>query len=475
MSIPLIMLIAYVAITTLTGIVFSRRQKSAKHYFVAANSLSTMTVASLMFTECIAGAGTVGNAAQAYNSGISSVWANWGMTIGCVAFAFLALNYIRRIATEKGAMSLPEIFYHMFDSRCRLVMLAITVAVYIILYSNQATAAAAILAPLMGIDTMVVTWLITALFILIAITGGMKGIANMNRVHAVTLCIGMLIVALKAVSSLGGMSALQAAVPSTFFSLVQPNLQTVAGQGLGTAVGFIAAPIVVNACLSADSDKTAKRGIIVGSLLILPFALFTSIVGICASVALPDITPNSALYMMANSLGSVYGGLVSMAIIAAIWSSAPTLLLIICTTLTRDMYRCYIRPDADEHQQMMFSRVMAVIIGVIGTALGINAPSILNQMLGALQLRSVVGFVLIAAIYWKRVNSTAAFYSMLVGGTIAAVWHFAGNPFGWQPVWPASVLSLLLLIPIALLSKQPQKVIDSGSFVQESQITDTTE
>ncbi len=56
-------------------------------------------------------------------------------------------------------------------------------------------------------------------------------------------------------------------------------------------------------------------------------------------------------------------------------------------------------------------------------------------MLGAFQIRSVVGVVLLAALAWPRVNNRAAFWSMMGGGIVAAGWFFAGNPFGIAPLW----------------------------------------
>jgi SSS family solute:Na+ symporter len=71
-------------------------------------------------------------------------------------------------------------------------------------------------------------------------------------------------------------------------------------------------------------------------------------------------------------------------------------------------------------------------------------------MLGAFQIRSVVGIVLVAALFWPRVTGNAAFYSMLVGGIVAAAWHFLGNPLGLQPLWPAAAACLAILVPTTL-------------------------
>ena len=119
-----------------------------------------------------------------------------------------------------------------------------------------------------------------------------------------------------------------------------------------------------------------------------------------------------------------------MAILAAIWSTGPSLLLIVSTTVTRDFYHGVINKNATDRQQLNCTRLTALIIGIGASLLGMQASSILNSMLGAFQIRSVVGLVLVVALFWKRVNSHSAFWSMLFGGIVAAVWFFSGNPFG---------------------------------------------
>ena len=34
------------------------------------------------------------------------------------------------------------------------------------------------------------------------------------------------------------------------------------------------------------------------------------------------------------------------------------------------------------------------------------------------------------------------------------IWHFTGNPYGIQPMWPGAIVCLLIMIPMTLLSKE---------------------
>ena len=454
MNISLLVLIVYIAITVGISLYFATKNNSLKQFSVADSGLGVPLIVALLFSELIAGAGTIGNAAEAFESGVSSVWANWGMAIGCVLFLLLAAKFYRAMCKTHGVVSIPEAYRLLFDSRCRTVLLVIVVVVYGIIYSSQPMAAASMLAPLLKIDTVIVSWIMAGIFVLITLFGGLKGIAWMNFVHAAVMYIGMIIVAVKSLSTVGGIDALQASLPSHFFDFGQPNWPTVIAYALGTGISFLASSTIVSATYAAKSTRTCNKGIIISAVLIIPFALAPAVIGMCAKVYDPSISANSALFQMSDKLGVGFSALTSTAVMAAIASTAPALLIAVSTALGRDFYKGIIRQKATDREQLLFTKAMAIVVGFGANFFGLHTSSILNQMLGAFQIRSVVGIVLIAAIFWPRVTASAAFWSMLFGGTVAAVWHFGGNPGGIAPLWPAAAVCLIVLVSVTLRSKE---------------------
>ena len=454
--IQIAMIFGYMLLTMLVSLYFAKRaSKNTNAFYTASRSMPMLVVSALLFSEIIAGSGTIGNAANAFTGGISNaVWANWGMAIGCFMVVFTVSKFYRAMAVRYGAMTIPEAYAVMFGQKVRILMMFIVALVYVILYSSQASAAATILGPLLGVDEVVMTWIITAFFIVVAITGGMFGISWMGVVHTAVMFLGLLFVALSAVHSVGGFQTVADSVPSNFFSVIGDNPMNTLASAVGTAISFLASSNVTSALFGAKSNKSANGGIFIAGLLVIPFALMPAITGICARIALPDIEPSGALFQMANSLSAVHSGILSMAIIAAIWSTAPTLLLIVSATMTKDLYINIIKPGATERQQMSFSYIVIIVAGILGTWIGQNGSSILDNMLGAFQIRSIVGIVLLAALAWPRVNGTSAFWAMLGGGAVAAVWFFMGNPFGLAPLWPGALVCLVILIPLTLANNE---------------------
>lgn len=448
-----LVVVAYIVITTGVGLYLSNRAKARQNldsFFLGKKNLGPVLICFLMFGEMVAGSSTVGSATTAFGSGMSSVWTNWGQALGVFVFVFTVSKFYR-VASHNGAYSVPEAFEFRFDRRTRMVVMVIVMVVYSIMYAMQPRAAAAVLAPMINIDLTLMTWIMALIFTVQALVG-LKGIAAMNIVHASFLYIGCVVVAVLAYVNVGSLDVVRETLGREFLSFTQPSLQSVIGTAAGSLFGFILSSTLVANVYSAKSKKAANTGVLFAAVLVIIFALFPAFVGVAGKVLFPDAAAGTILYTVADSFGPFVGGLASMAIIAAVFSTAPAFLLTLSTTLTRDFYVTIVNKDATEQQQLRFSKLAIVGIALVATFLGTKAASILSQINGAFQIRSVAGLVLIISCYWKKVDKRAAFWAILCGGIVAAVWHFVGHPFGIAPFWPGNAVGLVILIVLTLIN-----------------------
>ena len=449
-------MVIYLVGTTLIGIYAVRKSKDVQDYLVAKRNLGALMVTMLLFGEMISGAATVGKATEAFNVGLSAVWINWGMVLGCWLFILLGIGkFFRAFGAQRGIMSVPEAYKFLFDRRTSVAMMVILVVVYSIIFSLQPLAAAGILGPMFGIEKNLMAVIAGGILTLVAVTGGLTGMAWMNCVHATVMIGSLLAVTWASINHAGGWSVLINNLPPTYFDFIQPDWLTVIAWAFGTGVSFLCAASTAGVAFSGKSDSAANKGIFWAGFLILGYAVLPALIGMAAKVAYPAMPPSIALFGMASSISPLMGGLASMAVIAAIFSTAPSVLLIVATVLTRDFYKGFMKPEATPQEQLVFSRIMVAAVGVIGTYFGLQATSILHSALGAFQIRAIAGVVLAIALFWPRVTKDAAFWSLCIGGLLAAAWHFANNPFGVQPLWPSLGLGLAILVVLTLLSKEP--------------------
>lgn len=448
----LILVICYIAATTAIGWYLSMKakaQNNIKSFFIGKKELGALLIMFVMFGEMVAGSSTVGSAQTAFRTGLSSVWTNWGQALGVFVFV-LTVSKLYRVAGYYGAYSVPEAFQFRFDSKpCRMVVMIIVVVVYGILFAMQPKAAAAILAPMLNIDIRVMAWIMGIVFIVQSLVG-LKGIAAMNAVHSTVLYAGCVVVAVLAWNHVGSLEVVRETLGAEYLSVVQPSVGTVIGNAAGGMFAFILSTSLVANIYSAKSKKCANQGVVTAAVLVIIFAFFPALIGVFGKIMYPDAEASTIFYTVADTFGPMVGAFASMAIIAAVFSTAPAFLLTIGTTITRDFYVALINKDATDQQQLRFSKIAIVAFGLIATHLGLNAGSILSQVNGAFQIRAVAGMVLIIGAYWKKVDKNSAFWSMMIGGIVAAVWHFAGQPFGIVPFWPGCGVGLVILVVMTL-------------------------
>lgn len=441
--------IVYFAIIFGIALYMSRQQDGIDDFLVAKRQMGILAIIPMLFSEFIAGSSTIGNAAIAYKIGLAATWYNFGIAIGCVLTVVFVSKFYRVMAC-KGKMSVGEAIAEYFDERTSVVMVLITAVVYMIIYALQPAAAAGILSPMLGISPKICVWIVGITFIVNAAMGGIKGIAKVNFIHALVIYFGLGIAAFLSIRHVGGIQTLVTVLPKEDFDMFRPGVFTVIAWVAGASINMPAGSLVAGVIFGADSLKTARRGLITAGLLLIPFSFMVAGIGMSAKVAGLDISGNNAIYAMTAEISPVLSGIASMAILAAILSTAPMLLMMVGGTLTRDVYKRFINPQASSKQQMLFSRICIIALGVIGTYFGSSGGALLTNLLGALQIRSVAGLVLMISMVWKAVDSRAAFWSISVGGLVASIWFFAGKPYGIEPLWPSMAIASIILIALTV-------------------------
>lgn len=453
--IQLIIIVAYFLLILCISIYMNKSNKSISDYVTANSSMGVLFVVPMILSEVIAGSATIGVAGTGYTTGISAGWSLWGMGIGCALAAIFVAKFYRVMAC-RGKISVGEAFAEYFDNRVRIVMVIITTTVCLILFSLQPSAAAAILAPLFGIDTQLCTLIIAVFFIVTALLGGIKGVARVNFIHALVMYLGIGITCFFAVRHAGGLANVHAVLEPRYFSLVQPSLFTVLAWILGASINVPAGAMVSGAIFTSKSVRLARRALVIAGLLMVPFGLMGAYVGMAAKASGLEIAANNAIFTITNEISPVLSGVASMAILAAILSSAPALLILISGTFTRDIYMQFFKKEATDQQQRTMSKVFTIAFGIIGILMGtLIGGSLLGKFMGAFQIRAAAGLVIMVAMVCKKVNNHAAFWSMLFGGGIAIVWFFLGNPFGIEPLWPSLIATVVILAGFILFTKEP--------------------
>ena len=442
--------VAYTVITLLLGIYIGRRNKNLQEFFVAKEKLGLMLCCVLLMASTFAGAYTSGTVSDSYRIGFGPFIPVASMAVGYALFIPLVRFY--RSAAKEGFISIPEAFGVRFDGRVKAAILIINSLVYCAIFAVQPVALASIIAPMIGADVEVVTWCAAGLMILMALTG-LTGVAWMNIIHFLAMVGGLSITAIVAINSAGGISHLVETVPAETWNVFQPDIATSIVRLIALSICMFAASEAATIAIAAKTRRTANRSLIIISILIVIFTFLLIMIGISGRVLVPDLqSPRSALYEIAASISPVMVVVASIAVIAAIMSSAPAYIIYFSTGITRDIISRF-APNASERRMKLYSVICMLVLAVGGTLLAMRATSILYFLFNVFEVQSITGLVLIVALYWKRVSAKSGFLSIVIGAGTSTIWMILGNPFGIIPAWIVLVFGISSLLVFTWLEK----------------------
>ena len=449
MDIPSLIIIAYFFLTLLVSFLCRRRNTELQRLLVAPQQLGLVLTVPLIFSGLFGGSTITGTVASAFAGGVSSAWYLLGTAVGCLLFLLLVFRFYRAVAVVKHSGSIPDAFAYRFDEQTRVLMVLV-----IVITNSIALSTAAIISKITGLSSDAAGWLCCIVLIVMALLSGLKGVAAMNMIHTFFMFLGLVVMLVPSLRSAGGFAGLSAALPESYFSLGSGGFWSVAAVLLGAVLAIMTSPLAFMSVVSSTKPKIAKNALRICAVLILPFAACLVLIGMCCRVIVPEGSANAVLFDVAQSFTPACYVLIGMSVLAATFSTAPASLLSIITTLNNDIY-CKLRKNASQREQKIFVNAGVVVWTVIWIMIGKNAASILGQLTGATQIKSVASVILLISLYWKRVDRNSGFYSLLTGSVVAMGWHLAGNPFGIQPLWPSLAISLVLLVILTLLSPAP--------------------
>ena len=405
MNPTLLLILAYSAGLIGLGLWVGRRVETSQGFFVADRRLSAILLFSTVLAANIGAGSTVGAAGLGYRDGLSAWWWVGSAAVGTLALAFWIGPRIWRIASERGLYTVGDYLELRYG---RPVRGTITVLLWIgtpALLAAQLIAMAKILSFVAGtphwagvlIGGIVVTVYFSA--------GGLLTSAWVNMVQLVVLVAGFAVALPWAWAVAGGWDAVVAAAPNTpdylnfwqggrsgwiYLALLGPN--------------FMVSPGLIQKVYGAVDERAIRIGLAATAVALLLFALAPPLLGMIAHTFDPALADQEHALMLVLTAGlpTLLGGLGLAAVFSAEISSADAILFMLSTSLSKDLYKRFIRPDASDAQVLDVARAAALSGGVLGVLLALVLPSVIGALSIFYALMAVCLFVPIVAGLYSR-------------------------------------------------------------------------
>lgn len=439
MNVHLLLLVVYSVGLIAVGLWIGRRVRTSRDFFVAGRQLGAPLLGATVLAANIGAGTTVGAAGLAYQDGLSAWWWNGSVAIGSVFLACWIGPKIWTIAARHDLLTTGDYLEFRYGPAVRGVVASLVWLGSLSILAGQLIAGAAVLTVVADIPRWAGTIASALVMTVYFMAGGLLGSAWVNAVQLVVLLGGLALAVPVVVSNAGGLGAIvqSPAVPSTFSDLFYS-----AGAGSGLALlarlgpAFVVSPGLIQKVYGASSARAVRLGIGVQAGIIALFGFIPAILGMAARVVNPGIeSPNLVLpTVLAEQLPTSLAALGLAAIYSAEVSTCDAILFMLATSLSRDLYKRFVRPDATDSQVLGVARLSAVTGAIGGVILALVLPTvtaalgIFYALLSASLLVPVVG-----GLYSRRATSSDALRAIAAGVLTLLAVQFAtdGRGVGW--------------------------------------------
>ena len=465
----LVIILLYMAATVALGLFVSNHNKSkAKKqsnddFLMASKSLGPIVLAGTLFAANTGGASTTGIATNVFKYGLSACWYVIAAGIGFVLVSFIA-PYFRKAQ----ANTVPQIISKRYGKASHIFTAFTSIAALFMATGAQIIATASIINVVTGLEFKIAAIVTTIVVIVYTMIGGFKSVTAANLMHVLFITVGMTIAMFIMVNSsqVGGFTALfDKAKTITAESGESLNLLSMTKIGLPTIIGYIAMYFmtfptgqeIVQTYCSAKDGKSAMFGSIIAGVLSAVYAIVPAIIGLLAYVcidgyALGGAQKNALAEATIRFAPPIVAGIVLAAIVAATMSSASGNMIGTATMFTNDIYTPYINKGVkDDKKEVWISRVMMVVVGLVGLVVALTSSNIISVMMGAFALRSAGPFAaFICGLFYKNVTQKAGFISIVIGTIVAAIWIYGlGTPWGLSAMVPGGIVAFIAIFTIS--------------------------
>lgn len=451
-------LFGYLAVLIGLGFYANYKQRSVDDYFVAGRRMGPFTIACLWLASWVGGASIVGSSARAFDMGVTGVWYILAIALGCLLFGLTLAEKVKRVGDAERHLTYPDFIEHYYDARTRIVATVTTVLAFTAYSAGQLMAAAAILQVLLGWDYGQALMLSSAIVIMYTATGGYLAITYTDWVQFVLLFVGIVLIGLPiAIYQVGTWSDLQAALPPSYFDPGAWGWSKIAALVGSIVLSFFVAMDSYSRSFAARDARTARNGALLAVVFMLPIALAATWLGMASAVLFPDAASSSGILttFIVETFPIGLKGLALVGVLAAVMSSADICILTASANYTRDVHQRFLQPDIGERSMLRLSILASTIFGMMAAFMAWKMQDIIDVLQLGFTINGAALFLpTIAAFYWRRADSTAAFWSICLSLATVLGWRLAGDVelgavFDIDPLWPGLLVSAVVFLGLS--------------------------
>ncbi len=472
----LIAFVCYLSLMIVIGIISMKKTKSTEDYFLGGRGLGGWVAALSAQASDMSGWLLMGLPGSIYALGTGQAWIAIGLFIGTVLNWLLISKRLRRYTiVANNSLTLPEFFENRYHDKKKILLgiSSAVIVVFFLVYTASALASGGkLFNTVFGVDYHIALLIGAAVILIYTFLGGFLAVCTTDFIQGTLMLIGLLVVPIIAYNLIDGdfASALTmngVASADDYMSLFSNDGKAycfvdIISQ-LAWGLGYCGMPHILVRFMAVKSEKELKKSsaiAITWVFISLAAACFIGVLGRAYLVpVLEDAATETVFIAMIKDIFSVrfalpfIGGLFLCGILAAVMSTADSQLLVCASSVSKDIYKNIINPEADDKKVLNISRITVLAVAVLAFIIAWDPnSSIMNLVSDAWAgLGSAFGPLVVCSLFWKRTNLPGAVSGIISGGLFVIVWDYLPLVNGETLYTATGIYSLLLGFFISLL------------------------
>jgi len=424
------MVIAYLFVTIGIGLWAARRVQNTADFAIAGRHLPMYMIITTTFATWFGSEIVLGVPAKFIHGGLNAVVEDpfgAGMCLILVGVFFAGKLYRMTLLT------ISDYYRERYGRGIEVICSLIIMLSYLGWVSAQVTALGLVFHLLSG-GVISIPWgmaIGVGSILVYTLWGGMWSVAVTDFIQMIILVVGLLVLSFFAADMAGGAGkVIDLAVSRDMFRFwPEPTWHEIIfffGAAITMMLGSIPQQDVFQRVMSANSEKAATHGTVIGGTAYILFAFVPMFLVASALIIMPEQTaalleddpqkvlPTLVMDRMPVMMQVLFFG----ALLSAIKSCASATLLAPAVTFTENIWRQF-RPayiSDDENLRIMRISVFVFAICVLIYSIKMEGTPIFELVSGAYQVPLVGAFVpLVFGLYWKRANTQGALCAVVLG------------------------------------------------------------
>jgi SSS family solute:Na+ symporter len=151
---------------------------------------------------------------------------------------------------------------------------------------------------------------------------------------------------------------------------------------------------------------------------------------------------HALMLVLTAGLPTLLGSLGLAAVFSAEISSADAILFMLSTSLSKDLYKRFVRPDATDAQVLKVARAAALFGGALGVLLALVLPSVIGALSIFYALMAVCLFVPVVAGLYSRLPAVPEALAASGVGVVTLITVELADLSGSSPLLDPTVLGI---------------------------------